>query len=76
MTIIHWFIISNKNCHFVIYEKLDNSNDVKKILKKVNIVKNENINLDYFKNLNKKKITTEYDKNIYNKSISIYKNFL
>ncbi len=73
---IHEKFQSNKNCHFVIYEKLDNSNDVKKILKKVNIVKNENINLDYFKNLNKKKITTEYDKNIYNKSISIYKNFL
>jgi len=32
---------SNKNCHFVIYEKLDNSNDVKKILKIIAIANNQ-----------------------------------
>lgn len=66
---------SYKNCHFVIYEKLNNSDYVKKILMKINL-ENKNIDLNYFTNSNKKEINTVYDYNNYNKAKSIYKYFL
>ncbi len=66
---------SYENCHFVIYEKLDNPGYVEKILKKLNLEKNNNIDLQFFINFNKKELNIEYDRNIFDKSLSIYKNF-
>ena len=65
-----------KNCHFVIYEELHNPSYVQKILNKINLEKSKNIDLQFFRNSNKKDINIEYDKNIFNKSQLIYKNFL
>ena len=65
-----------KNCHFVIYEELHNPSYVEKILNKINLEKKKNIDLQFFNNSNKKDINIEYDKNIFNKSQLLYKNFL
>jgi hypothetical protein len=67
---------SYENCYFVIYEELDNSNYIEKILKKTNLEKNKNIDLQFFRNSNKNKINIEYDKNILDKSQLLYQNFL
>ena len=73
------FLISkfqnSQNCHFVVYEKLDKANYVEKILKKINI-KKENIDLQFFKNFNKKEINIKYNRDIYDKSKLLYKKFL
>ena len=47
-----------------------------KILKKINLEKNKNINLQFFRNSNKKKLNIEYDKNILDKSQLLYQNFV
>ena len=65
-----------KNCHFVIYEKLHNPSYVEKILNKINLEKNKNIDLQFFSNSNKKDINIEYDKNIFYKSQLLYQKFL
>ena len=74
-----------ENCYFVVYEKLDIPNYVEKILKKINLEKDKNIDLQFFRNSNKKelsieynknKINIEYDKNILDKSQLLYQNFL
>ena len=44
---------SYENCYFVIYEELVNSNYVEKILKKTNLEKDKNIDLQFFRNSNK-----------------------
>ena len=67
---------SYENTYFIIYEELNNTSYIEKILKKINLKKNKNIKLDYFANYNKKKINVEYDKNNYNDTNLIYKNFL
>ena len=67
---------SYQNCHFVIYEELYNPNYVKKILKKINLKKNKDIDLQFFRNSNKQDLNIEYDKNIFDKSQLIYQNFL
>jgi len=67
---------SYENCYFVIYEELVNPNYVVKILKKINLEKNKNIDLLIFRNLNKKELIIEYDKNIFDKSQLLYKNFV
>ena len=67
---------SYTNCYFVIYEELNNPNYVEKILKTINYKKNKNIDLQFFKILNKKEVSLEYDKNILNKSQLLYKDFL
>ena len=64
------------NCHFIVYEKLDNPSYIIKILEKVNLKKNKNLNLHFFKNSNKKIININFDKNIYDKSQLLYNNFL
>ena len=74
-------IIYNKfrsylNCNFVIYEELNNPRYVEKILEKINLEKNQNIDLQFFGNLNKKEKTIEYNNNIFNKSQLLYQNFL
>ena len=67
---------SYENCYFVIYEKLVNPNYVEKILKKINLEKNKSIDLQFFRNSNKKEINIEYDKNLFDKSQLLYQNFL
>ena len=67
---------SYENCHFIIYEELNISNYVEKILEKIKLEKNKNIKLDYFKNSNKKEINIKYDESNYNRAKSIYQNFL
>ena len=64
-----------ENCHFIIYEELNNPNYVEKILKKLNLEKNQNIDLFFFKNANKKELNIDHDKNIFDKSQLLYKNF-
>ena len=67
---------SYENCYFVIYEELDNSIYVEKILRKINLEKDKNIDLQFFRNSNKKELNIEYDKNIFEKSQLLYQNFL
>ena len=67
---------SYENCCFVIYEKLINPNYVEKIFKKINLEKNKNIDLQFFKNSNKKELKIEYDKNVFDKSQLLYQIFL
>tara|TARA_B100000886_G_scaffold339711_1_gene306005 strand:+ start:1277 stop:2242 length:966 start_codon:yes stop_codon:yes gene_type:complete len=65
-----------KNCHFVIYEELTNINFIKRLLVKINFGKIENINLNYFKNANKKEINKKYSSDNYKKAIKIYSEFI
>ena len=67
---------SYENCHFIIYEELNISNYVETLVEKINLEKNKNIKLDYFKNSNKKEINIKYDESNYNRAKSIYQNFL
>ena len=64
-----------ENCYFVIYEKLVNPNYVEKILKKINLEKDKKIDLQFFRNSNKKEINIKCDKNIFDKSQLLYQNF-
>jgi hypothetical protein len=64
-----------KNCHIVIYEELTNINYIKNLLLKINFNKIENINLNFFKNSNKKEIERKYSLDKYKKAIEIYRNF-
>ena len=66
---------SYNNCFFIIYEELTNQNYIKMLLEKINLNKIEYLNLSYFKNSNKKKINSYYDKNIYEKAKGIYIDF-
>jgi len=67
---------SYENCYFVVYEELDNPNYIVKILKKINIEKDQSINLKFFRNSNKKELNIKYDKKIFDKSQLLYQNFL
>ena len=67
---------SYKNCYFVIYEELVNRNYVEKILKKINLDKDKKIDLQFFRNSNKKELNIKYDENIFDKSQLLYQNFL
>ena len=67
---------SYENCYFVVYEELDNPNYVGKILRKINLEKYKNNDLQFFRNSNKKELNIEYDKNIFEKSQLLYQNFL
>ena len=67
---------SYENCYFVNYEELDNSIYVEKILRKINSEKDKNIDLQFFRNSNKKELNIECDKNIFDKSQLLYQNFL
>jgi len=66
---------SYMNCYFVLYEELANANYIKTLLKKINFSEFENINLNYFKNSNKKEIERKYSLDKYKKTIEIYNNF-
>lgn len=67
---------SYKNCRFIVYEKLYNTDYVKKILKDINIEKSNKLNLNYFINSNKKKINLKFENELFEKSIHIYNKFL
>ena len=64
----------HKNCYFIIYEELVNSNYLKTLLKNLNFDKIENMNLDYFKNSNKQLINKEYSLGIYKSATEIFNN--
>ena len=60
----------------LVYEELDNPSYVEKILKKINLEKSRNMDLQFFINRNKKELNIEYDQNIFDKSQLLYQNFL
>ena len=60
------------NCFFIIYEELTNPNYVKMLLEKINFNQVENLNLNYFKNSNKKEIDIGYAKDVYDNAKDIY----
>jgi hypothetical protein len=66
---------SNENCFFIVYEKLSNPDYVKNLLEKINLDKNEKLDLNFFKNSNKK-INIDFDANIYQSAVNIYKEFI
>ena len=67
---------SYENCYFVVYEELDNPNYVEKIIKKINLEKDKSIDLQFFRNSNKKELNLRYNKNVYDKGKLIYESFL
>ena len=65
----------HNNCFFIIYEELTNPNYVKMLLEKINFNQVENLNLNYFKNSNKKEIDIGYAKDAYDNAKDIYMDF-
>ena len=65
---------SYNNIIFIIYEELSNPGYVKNLLEKINFNQFEGINLNYFKNSNKK-IDIEYSKNTYDDAKNLFRNF-
>ena len=65
---------SYNNCIFIIYEKLNDKNYTNMLLEKISL-NQENMNLNYFRNSNKKEININYDKDVYEKANDIYSNF-
>ena len=66
---------SSKNCYFVLYEKLTNTNYIKLLLKKINFNEFENIDLNYFKNSNKKEINVNFSNSVYENASRVYNDF-
>ena len=66
---------SYDNCFFIIYEELTNQNYLKVLLEKIYFNQVENLNLNYFKNSNKKEIDIDYVKDIYENAKDIYTDF-
>ena len=66
---------SYDNCFFIIYEELTNQNYLKVLLEKIYLNQVESLNLNYFKNSNKKEIDIDYSKDIYENANDIYANF-
>ena len=67
---------SNKNCFFLIYEKLSNPSYIESLLKEIKLDNFENMNFNYFKNFNKNEINIDFDAEIYENSINIYNKFI
>jgi len=63
---------SYNNCFFIIYEELNNQNYLKVLLEKINFNQVEKLNLNYFKNSNKKEIDIDYAKDNYENAKDIY----
>ena len=79
-----WFLfykdIYNKykyytNCYFILYEDLPKANYLITLLKKMNFNDFENIDLNYFKNSNKKNINIDFSNSLYENAKNIYYNF-
>tara|TARA_B100000886_G_C20420546_1_gene491339 strand:- start:270 stop:1235 length:966 start_codon:yes stop_codon:yes gene_type:complete len=66
---------SNENCHFVIYDELSNATYIKNLLNEINFYEDKNIDLNYFKIPNKRKINLKYSQRVYEDASNIYKNF-
>jgi len=66
---------NHNKCIFIIYEELTNPNYIKMLLEKINLSDVKNLNFNYFKNSNKKKIDIDYAKNTYKNAQDIYNNF-
>ena len=66
---------SYTNCYFVLYEELTNTNYIKLLLKKINFNEFENINLNYFKNSNKKEINVNFSNSVYENASRVYSDF-
>ena len=66
---------SYKNCIFLIYEELTNPNYIKTFLEKINLDQVENLNLNYFKNSNKKIKDINFDSIVYENALNVYKKF-
>ena len=67
---------SHKNCYFLVYENLNDPLYIKKLLEKIGFTKAENLNLNFFKNSNKKFLDLNFDDKIYNKAKALYKKYL
>ena len=67
--------IRSSNCIFLIYENFSNSLFVSKIMKNLILSKKNNMDMNIFKNSNKKNINVKYDHNIYQETLKIYNNF-
>ena len=67
--------IHSSNCIFLIYENFSNSLFIKKIMKDLSLSTTDNMDINIFKNLNKKNINIKYDHNIYEHALKIYNNF-
>ena len=60
------------NCIFLIYESFFNNSYIKKFKIDLNF---SNMDMNIFKNSNKKNINIRYDKDIYENALKIYNNF-
>ena len=60
------------NCFFIIYEELINPNYVQLLVKKLYLNNFQKINLNYFKNSNKKEMNINYTQENYNQAKKIY----
>ena len=65
----------NNKCLFIKYEKLSDDFYIENLLKKLNLTKENNINLGFFKNKNKEINNLEYDKQLYDKAKLTYEKF-
>ncbi|ARJ47732.1 sulfotransferase [Candidatus Pelagibacter sp. RS39] len=65
----------NNKCLFIKYEKLSDDFYIENLLKKLNLIKENNINLGFFKNKNKEINNLEYDKELYEKAKLTYEKF-
>ena len=66
---------SYTNCYFVLYEELTNPNYIKTLLEKINSNIFENIDLNYFKNSNKKDLNIDFSNSVHEDAKNIYNYF-
>ncbi len=66
---------SNNKCIFVIYEELTNPYYIEKLLNKISLNKEKNLNLNFFKNSNKDVLNIVYSKNLKKCANDIYDAF-
>ena len=67
---------SNKNCIFLIYEKLIDEDYIKLLLKKINLYDFDNLKLDYFKISNKHEVNNNLNNYNYERAKKIYRKYL
>ena len=61
-----------QNCHFIIYENLENPNYLNAMCNKIGVKKISHLDNNFFKNSNKKNIISDYSKNIYDITYNLY----
>lgn len=62
------------NCFFIIYEELTNKNYLEKILENISLIGIKKLDLNYFKNSNKKEINIKFSEDNFKKSENLYTN--